>query len=68
MLAPSFALARMAPRPYHRLPYAGTAMGMFEPMMVRAYLHVGQALPGVQSPVQEAHQGGAVTLFAEGVL
>ena len=68
VLAPSFALARMAPRPYHRLPYAGTAMGMFEPMMVRAYLYAGQALPGAQPPVQEAHQGGAVTLFAEGVL
>jgi len=67
VLAPSFALARMAPRPYHRLPYAGTAMGMLEPMMVRTYLHLGRALPGKQEP-GEAHQGGSVTLFAEGVL
>ncbi len=67
VLAPSFALARMAPRPYHRLPYAGTAMGMFEPMMVRAYLHARVALPGKQPP-GESQQGGSVTLFAEGVL
>lgn len=67
VLAPSFALARMAPRPYHRLPYAGTAMGMFEPMMVRAYLRAGQALPGKQEG-GEAQQGGSVTLFAEGAL
>ncbi|WP_407542915.1 DNA polymerase domain-containing protein (plasmid) [Deinococcus radiomollis] len=67
VLAPSFALARMAPRPYHRLPYAGTAMGMLEPMMIRAYLHAGVALPGTQAP-GEAQQGGSVTLFAEGVL
>jgi DNA polymerase I len=67
VLAPSFALARMAPRPYHRLPYAGTAMGMLEPMMVRAYLHAGVSLPGKQMS-GEAQQGGSVTLFAEGVL
>lgn len=67
VLAPAFALARMAPRPYHRLPYAGTAMGMFEPMLVRAYLRAGMALPGKQPP-GESQQGGSVTLFAEGVL
>ncbi len=50
VLAPSFALARMAPRPYHRLPYAGTAMGMLEPMLVRAYLRASYALPGPQLP------------------
>ena len=67
VLAPSFALAKMAPRPYHRLPYAGTAMGMFEPMMVRAYLQAGRGLPGKQEG-GEAQLGGSVTLFAEGVL
>ncbi|WP_240730891.1 3'-5' exonuclease [Deinococcus sp. S9] len=68
VLAPSFALARMAPRPYHRLPYAGTATGMLEPMMVRAYLQAEHALPG--EPVRESapHQGGAVHLYAQGVL
>ncbi|KQR15477.1 DNA polymerase [Deinococcus sp. Leaf326] len=68
VLAPSFALAKMAPRPYHRLPYAGTATGMLEPMMVRAYLQAGRALPGTPERAEEPHQGGAVHLYAEGVL
>ena len=68
VLAPSFALAKMAPRPYHRLPYAGTATGMLEPMMVRAYLQAGVALPGTPERSDEPHQGGAVHLYAQGVL
>ncbi|GBF06175.1 DNA polymerase, polB [Deinococcus aerius] len=68
VLAPSFALAKMAPRPYHRLPYAGTATGMLEPMMVRAYLHAGHALPADPPFADAPHQGGAVHLYAEGVL
>lgn len=68
VLAPSFALAKMAPRPYHRLPYAGTATGMLEPMMVRAYLQAGTALPGTPEHTDEPHQGGAVHLYAQGVL
>jgi len=68
VLAPSFALAQMAPRPYHRLPYAGTATGMLEPMLVRAYLQAGQALPGSQPHQDVPHQGGALHLYAEGVL
>ena len=68
VLAPSFALAQMAPRPYHRLPYAGPAMGVLEPMLVRAYLHAGRALPGKQPPDFAEHLGGTVRLYAEGVL
>ncbi|MFC4638278.1 3'-5' exonuclease [Deinococcus hohokamensis] len=68
VLAPSFVLAQMAPRPYHRLPYAGTATGMLEPMLVRAYLHAGHALPGEVPPASAPHQGGTVRLYAEGVL
>ncbi|AFZ66945.1 3'-5' exonuclease [Deinococcus peraridilitoris] len=68
LLAPYFALAQMTPRPYHRLPYAGTATGILEPMLVRAYLHEGHALPGAQASSGAAHQGGATYLFAEGVL
>nr|WP_157459623.1 DNA polymerase domain-containing protein [Deinococcus arboris] len=68
VLAPSFALAQMAPRPYHRLPYAGTATGMLEPMLVRAYLQAGHALPGSPERTSTPHQGGSVQLFAEGVL
>ncbi|ULH17031.1 ribonuclease H-like domain-containing protein (plasmid) [Deinococcus sp. KNUC1210] len=68
VLSPSFALAQMTPRPYHRLPYAGPAMGILEPMLVRAYLHAGHALPGPQTDTAEPHQGGGLRLYAEGVL
>ncbi|THF69327.1 DNA polymerase [Deinococcus sp. Arct2-2] len=68
VLAPSFALAKMAPRPYHRLPYAGTATGMLEPMLVRAYLQAGHALPGEIAGHDVPHQGGTVHLYAQGVI
>src|SRR5436305_5616388 len=60
----------MAPRRYERLASAGPAMGILEPMLVRAYLHNGAALPrqsADQSVGQALHEGGAVHLFAEGV-
>ncbi len=41
----AFALARLAPRRYERLADAGAATGIIDPMLVRAYLHAGQALP-----------------------
>src|SRR5713226_2180838 len=70
LLGASFALASMAPRRYERLASAGPAMGILEPMLVRAYLRRGAALPR-QSAEQTAgyslHEGGAVHLFAEGV-
>lgn len=68
VLAASFALAKLAPRPYHRLPYAGSATGMLEPMMVRAYLQAGHALPAEAPRRTGRHSGGAVHLYAEGVL
>ena len=70
LLGAPFALAGMAPRRYERLASAGPAMGILEPMLVRAYLRVGAALPR-QSASQDTgmglHEGGAVHLFAEGV-
>ncbi|MDX2004971.1 MAG: DNA polymerase domain-containing protein [Meiothermus sp.] len=64
----TFALARMAPRRYERVAYAGTATGILEPMLVRAYLHAQQALPRPSRPYSnEPHAGGAVELFATGV-
>lgn len=70
LLGASFALAGMAPRRYERLASAGPAMGILEPMLVRAYLRAGAALPrqntGQGSP-QEMHEGGAVYLFATGI-
>ncbi len=45
-------------------------MGILEPMLVRAYLREGAALPyaaASQSAGEGLHEGGAVHLFAEGV-
>ncbi len=70
LLGASFALASMAPRRYERLASAGPAMGILEPMLVRAYLHAGAALPRQETgrdSTHGAHEGGAVHLFATGV-
>src|SRR5256884_1598976 len=70
LLGASFALAGMAPRRYERLASAGPAMGILEPMLVRAYLHAGTALPRQEAghdSTHGAHEGGAVHLFATGV-
>lgn len=68
LLAP-FALAGMAPRRYERLASAGPATGVLEPMLVRAYLRAGAAIPGAGSDGVELgpHAGGALHLFATGV-
>src|SRR5438034_2552792 len=70
LLGAPFALAGMAPRRYERLASAGPAMGILEPMLVRAYLRAGAALPcqaANESAENGLHEGGAVHLFAEGV-
>jgi DNA polymerase, archaea type len=70
LLGAPFALASMAPRRYERLASAGPAMGILEPILVRAYLRAGAALPGSrhdQDGGNGLHEGGAVHLFAEGV-
>ncbi len=70
LLGASFALASMAPRRYERLASAGPAMGILEPMLVRAYLRAGVALPqqaANQDSTQGPHEGGAVYLFATGI-
>ena len=70
LLGAPFAVASMAPRRYERLASAGPAMGILEPMLVRAYLRNGAALPrqsSDQDSGQGLHEGGAVHLLAEGV-
>jgi len=65
-----FALAGMAPRRYERLASAGPAMGILEPILVRAYLRAGAALPrhvASQSTENGLHEGGAAHLLATGV-
>lgn len=62
----AFALARMAPRRYERLADAGAATGVIDPLLVRAYLHSGAALPAHNAGRQDPHSGAALYLFAAG--
>ena len=63
----AFALARMAPRRYERLADAGAATGVINPLLVRAYLRSGTALPRYQAGDGTPHTGAALHLFAAGV-
>ncbi|NNC21429.1 DNA polymerase II [Corallococcus exiguus] len=63
----AFALARMAPRRYERLADAGPATGVLDPLLVRAYVRSGAALPGHESGDGTSHSGAALHLFASGV-
>ncbi|WP_141617905.1 DNA polymerase domain-containing protein [Myxococcus sp. AB036A] len=63
----AFALARMAPRRYERLADAGPATGVLDPLLVRAYLREGAALPAHQEGDGTSHSGAALHLFATGV-
>jgi DNA polymerase elongation subunit (family B) len=63
----AFALARMAPRRYERLADAGAATGVIDPLLVRAYLRAGMALPAHQEGDGTTHTGAALHLFATGV-
>lgn len=64
---PAYALAQMAPRRYERLADAGAATGVIDPILVRAYLRAGQALPAHQAGDGTPHSGAALHLFATGV-
>ena len=63
----AFALARMTPRRYERLADAGAATGVIDPLLVRAYLRAGMALPAHQLGDGTPHSGAALHLFASGV-
>ncbi len=63
----AFVLARMAPRRYERLADAGPATGVIDPLLVRAYLRAGVALPAHESGDGTTHTGAALHLFASGV-
>ncbi len=68
LMGAAFALAGMAPRRDVRIASAGPAMGILEPMLVRAYLRKSTALP--QPMINDAswrHEGGAMYLLANGV-
>ena len=63
----AFALARMTPRRYERLADAGAATGVIDPLLVRAYLRSGMALPAHQAGDGTEHSGAELHLFATGV-
>ncbi|MBS1858788.1 MAG: ribonuclease H-like domain-containing protein [Acidobacteria bacterium] len=63
----AFALAQIAPRRYERLADAGAATGVIDPLLVRAYLRAGMALPAHQDGDGTPHTGAALYLFAAGV-
>ncbi|SEU23010.1 ribonuclease H-like domain-containing protein [Stigmatella erecta] len=63
----AFALAQMAPRRYERLADAGPATGVIDPLLVRAYLRAGAALPAHEPGDGTPHSGAALHLFATGV-
>ncbi|RYZ04912.1 MAG: DNA polymerase II [Myxococcales bacterium] len=63
----AFSLAQMAPRRYERLADAGAATGVLDPLLVRAYLRAGRALPPHAPGDGTPHQGAALHLFASGV-
>jgi DNA polymerase I len=63
----AFALAQMAPRRYERLADAGAATGVIDPLLVRAYVRSGAALPVHQEGDGTVHTGAALYLFASGV-
>jgi DNA polymerase elongation subunit (family B) len=65
--ATPFTLAQMVPKPYERIATSGTGQGLIEPLMVRAYLTHGKALPGGTSR-GGSYAGGRTELFTSGVV
>ena len=63
----TYALAQLVPRRYERLADAGAATGVIDPILVRAYLHAGHALPAHEPGDGTPHSGAALHLFATGV-
>lgn len=63
----AYALAQMAPRRYERLSDAGPATGVIDPLLLRAYLRAGMALPAREESDGTPHSGAALHLFATGV-
>lgn len=62
----AYALAQMVPRRYERLADAGPATGVIDPLLVRAYLRAGMALPAHEASDGTPHAGAGLYLFAAG--
>ncbi len=68
LMPASFALAKLAPRRFERISSAGTATGILEPMLIRAYFYQQRALPSSSCAyLEQPHEGGAVFLFQTGL-
>ncbi|HEY4059436.1 MAG TPA: DNA polymerase domain-containing protein [Kofleriaceae bacterium] len=67
MSGAAYALAQIAPRRYERLADAGPATGVIDPLLVRAYVRGGEALPAHVAGDGTQHQGAALHLFHAGV-
>lgn len=67
LLAPSFALASMVPRPFERVATAGTGQGLIEPLAMRAYITAGHSLPRAPG-IGGSYAGAHTELFQAGVL
>jgi DNA polymerase, archaea type len=67
LLRTSFALAQMVPKPYERIATSGTGQGLIEPLLVRAYLTHGRALPGGTAR-GGSYPGARTELFTSGVV
>ena len=67
LLRTPFALAQMVPKPYERIATSGTGQGLIEPLLVRAYLMHGKALPSGRSG-GGSYAGGRTELFTSGVV
>ena len=67
LLRTSFGLAQMVPKPYERIATSGTGQGLIEPLLARAYLSRGQALPRSQT-TGESYPGARTDLFTSGVV
>lgn len=63
----AFALSTMAPRRYERLADTGAATGVIDPLLVRAYMREGAALPAHRPSDGTEHSGAALHVFATGV-
>ena len=67
LMGASFALASMVPKAYERVATSGTGQGLIEPLLARAYLQAGCALPRGQA-AGATYAGGRTELFASGVV
>lgn len=66
LMGSAFALASMVPKPYERIATAGTGQGLIEPLLIRAYLAAGRALPDGDRSAG-SYPGGRTEVFATGV-